>query len=83
MLNPKDLKIETMCSGGPGGQNVNKLQTAVRITHLPSGIAVRCEDSRSQIQNKALAIERLRNKIYLIEYAQQVRVIQCNFSKKL
>lgn len=55
----KDISYETSRSGGKGGQNVNKLETAVRAIHIPSGISVRCEDERSQAQNKTLAKERL------------------------
>jgi peptide chain release factor len=55
-----DLKIETSRSGGPGGQHANKVNTAVRLTHLPSGISIRASDTRSQAQNKKLATQRLK-----------------------
>lgn len=62
-LAEKDLEIETFCSGGPGGQNVNKVASAVRIRHLPSGIMAKCQNHRSQLQNKANALEILASKL--------------------
>jgi peptide chain release factor len=61
--NPKEVTIDTCRSSGPGGQNVNKVETAVRGTHLPSGIQVLASDSRSQLQNKKLCLERLQAKV--------------------
>ncbi|MCI1245411.1 MAG: peptide chain release factor 2 [Bacilli bacterium] len=62
-IDPKDLKVDTFRSGGAGGQNVNKVSSAVRITHLPTGIVVQCEIERSQLMNKATCMEMLRNKL--------------------
>ncbi|KUO60583.1 peptide chain release factor 2 [bacterium BRH_c32] len=71
-INPADLRIDTYRSGGKGGQNVNKVETAVRITHLPTNTVAACQSERSQGQNKTNAMRMLKSKLYQLEREKQV-----------
>lgn len=71
-INPADLKIDTYRSGGKGGQNVNKVETAVRITHLPTNTVAACQTERSQLQNRTNAMKMLKAKLYQLELEKQI-----------
>ncbi|MGH2458114.1 MAG: peptide chain release factor-like protein, partial [Chloroflexota bacterium] len=77
-INPDDLRVDVFRSSGAGGQNVQKNSTAIRITHLPTGMVVTCQDERSQLKNRNKAMAVLRARLYDIEQSKQTQEIEAS-----
>ena len=74
-INPDDLRIDTYRSSGAGGQHINKTSSAVRITHIPTGVVVACQNERSQFQNKDKAMQMLKAKLFIMKQEEQAAML--------